>query len=282
MRKLYILILSFIVVFIGLLYVSSLKPSTNQFKVIRQSYGYVYKNDKRMEFDLYSKDNSSIIENVEVNSYFLSYDGNKNILNNVLVSKTRLNDYFIYKISFDIIKPISEELIIENAKLVIENKDFLMSVEVGNISVLNKEIEQLEFSDVYASYAYINNALLLVGINIELANDYNRISNLSVNNMTYTDTNLLIDGSMYENEIDIKSIIPKYRYNSILRSHRKIETKTLFIPVTYKDLIVIKGGYIIITLDGCEYLINEFDFIFNNLDINDYQSYIEESINVKA
>ena len=282
MRKLYILILSFIVVFIGLLYVSSLKPSTNQFKVIKQSYGYVYKDDKRMEFDLYSKDNSSIIENVEANSYYLSYDDNKNILNNVLVSKTRLNDYFIYKISFDIIKPIIEELIIKNGKLIIENKDFIMNVDVGTISILNKEIKQLEFRDIYASYAYIDNSLLLVGINIELANNYNRISNLSVNNVTYTDTNLVIDGRMYENEIDIKSIIPKYRYNSILRSHRKIETNTLFIPVTYKDLIVIKGGYLIITLDGCEYLINEFDFIFNDLDINDYPNYIEESINVKA
>jgi hypothetical protein len=57
------IVLVFAVIFIGLLYASSLKPSTNQFKSIYQTYGYVYKEDKRMEFDIYSMDRTSIIEN---------------------------------------------------------------------------------------------------------------------------------------------------------------------------------------------------------------------------
>lgn len=282
MRKMYILILSFVVIFLGLLYICSFKPSTNIFKSIYQSYGYVYKEGKRIEIDLYSDDKTSLIENVNANSYYLFYDNNKNGLNNVNIIKRKVGNYYIYKLSFDIFKPINDELIIKDSLLIIENKEFTLNINIGSISIFNGEIEELEYNDIYASYAYINNSLMLVGINIELNNAYNRISNICVNGITYTDTNLIIDGNMFENEVDIKSIIPDYKYNSIVQSHRRIKTQTLFIPVTYKDLIVVKGGYLIITLDGNKYLINEFDFIFNDLNIDDYKTYIKESHNVKA
>lgn len=282
MKKLYIVILSFVVIFIGLLYISSLKPSTNHFKAIYQSYGYTYKEDKKMELEIYSKDRTSIIENEQANSYYILSNDSKYLLNNVMVEKEKIEDYYLYKISSDLIKPIKEVLIIKDATLLIENNEYTLKIVIGNLSITNKHIEYLKFNDIYASYTYINGSLLLAGINIKLEGKYNRISNLSVNNITYTDTSMIIEGNLYQNEIDIKSILPNYKYDSILRSHRKITNNTLFIPITYDELIVVKGGYIIITLDGVEYLINEFDFIFNDLNIDEYENHIMESVNVKA
>ena len=282
MKRLYILLLSFAVIFIGVLYLSSFKSSTNQFKTIYQSYGYVYKEGKKMEFDLYSKDNASAIENVNNNSYYLSSLDIRISLNEVEVTKQKVGNYQLYKISCSIIKPIEEELIINDVKLIIETNEFTLDIILGGLSIYNGNLEQLSFNDVYASYTYINNSLILCGINVGLNDDYKRISNLTINGVSFTDTSMIVDGSFYGNEVEIRNIIPNYQYNSILRSFRKIETKKLFIPVTYKELIVIKGGYIIITLDGIDYLINEFDFIFNDLDINNYDKYIKESINVKA
>lgn len=282
MKKVYMLILTFAVVFIGLLYLSSLKVISNQFKAIYQSYGYVYKEDKRMQFELYSEDATSVIENTSINSYYILSNDINVLLNNVEVTKEKQENYYLYRITCDIFKPLDKELKIKDAVLKIETDQFNIEIIIGSLSIFNDDVELLSFNDIYASYTYINGSLMLCGINLGLNENYNRISNLSVNGMTYTDSSMIVDGTFYGNEIEIKKIIPNYEYSSILRSHRKIETNKLFIPVTYKNLIVIKGGYLIITLDGINYLINEFDFIFNDLDINDYEKYIRESINVKA
>ena len=254
MRKFYLLLLSFSVLFMGILYVSSLKPSSNQFYTIKQSYGYVYNENKRMEFDIYSKDNTLKIENELYNTYYLIDDELKIKLNNVEVNKQKIENEFIYKMSCDIIKPANKVLLIDEAILQIENSEHIIQLEIGTLSIYNNEIEFLPFDDIYASYSYINGALILTGINIKLSNDYNRISNFMINSVTYTNTGLIVFGKNFDNEIAIKTIIPEYNYNSISNSHRKVEHNTLFIPITYKDLIIVKGGYIIITLDGDDYL----------------------------
>lgn len=282
MKKFYILLLSLVVVFITALYISSFKPKTNQFKAIYQSYGYVYNEDKRMEVEIYSEDKNSIIEKVDINDYFIEYQENKIVLNNVVINKIDFSKYCLYKIDFDIFEVFIDELIINDAILAIENNEFKMKINIGKISILKKEIQKLEYTDIYASYTYMNNSLMLVGINIKINGEYNRISNLKVNGLTYTDTNLIVFDKEFLNEINIKNEIPNYKYNSIVRSHRLIDSYTMFIPVTYKELIVIKGGYIVITLDGVEYVVDEFDYIFNDIHLPDYTNYIKESYNVKA
>ena len=146
MRKLYLLILSFVVIFLGFVYLSVYKPSSNQFEAIYQSYGYVYQKDKRMELDLYSKDNSSIIENTKINTYFLTYENHKSVLNNVVISKTKHIDYYIYKVSFDIITPIDDILIMKDACLIIENENYYMDYQIQYL---------FQLTSMHHSYMYM-------------------------------------------------------------------------------------------------------------------------------
>ena len=275
MKKLYIFILISIAAILTVIFLFPKEISDSHY-VILQSYGYVYHEDKQAEIDIYTKLKKSLIEDVSNNEYYFTLDNRTSKLENVSVRKSRMGDYYVYTISFDL--PIYSKNIKSNdTKLsVIGNKT--LSFSLGSFSIIYEPKSEPSYESLYMSYSYIDNSLMLSGINIILDDLYQKISMVSVNGFAYSDFNNIVFGSNFNNEVDIKSILPNYQYNTISYASIDIKSNKCFIPIGYYDLLPIKHGYIIIILDEVEYIINDIDFIFNNLDIDEYINYLSEGI----
>ena len=275
MKKLYIFILISIAAILTVIFLFPKEISDSHY-VILQSYGYVYHEDKQAEIDIYTKLKKSLIEDVSNNEYYFTLDNRTSKLENVSVRKSRMGDYYVYTISFDL--PIYSKNIKSNdTKLsVIGNKT--LSFSLGSFSIIYEPKSEPSYESLYMSYSYIDNSLMLSGINIILDDLYQKISMVSVNGFAYSDFNNIVFGSNFNNEVDIKSILPNYQYNTISYASIDIKSNKCFIPIGYYDLLPIKHGYIIIILDEVEYIINDIDFIFNNIDIDEYINYLLEGI----
>lgn len=273
MKKIYVIILFiFLLILAGIFLLP--KDETNDHYIIKQSYGFVYKEDKKAEIDVYTKLKRSIIDNAEANDYYLTIDTTRYKLSGIEVYKSKLNGYSIYKISFTL-PDTKNDINTTNAYLSIVGERTL-EFHLSSLSIIYNKSLELSFNTIYATYGYINGALMLVGINIELENKYNILSYFSINDFSYTDMTCILQESLQNNEVNIKELLPNYNYNKVGFEQMEIKSNKLFIPVTYNDLLMIKHGYIILKLDGQKYIINDFDFIFNNLDISEYKDYMQE------
>ena len=245
------------------------------FYAIKEAKGYVIKDDARMHFDIYSKLEHSLISYEDKNIYQLK-DGNSIYnLENVSVTVSKNNDLYVNRIDADIIN-VSQSLDIKDAILFIKNESYTLTINVGYVSFLNtSDYELLSYNKYYGSYAYINQELKLVGINLELTDKFNKLKDFKVSNFAYGN---LDDAkpNLYGNEVDIKSIINKYNPNYIKETEIEIKDNKIFIPLSYQEILMIKEAYITLNLDGTDFYIDHFSFIVNSLNSNDYK--MEEGI----
>ncbi len=276
MKKLYILILVIIIALIGLIfYLNYGRVSADSFYAIKEAKGYVLKDDGRLHIDIYSKLEKSLISYENDNIYQIKNKDDCYNLDNVNVNVSKIGDLYVNRIDADLINT-SDTLILEEAILFIKNESYSLNINIGYISILNPiNYDLLSFNKYYGSYAYINGSLKLVGINLELTDKFNILSKFSVSGFSYGNLNSLKYAN-YDNEIDIKSIISDYNPFYLNEKEIKLENNTLFIPLAYKELLMIKEAYITLNLDGIDYYIDHFSYISNVLDYKDYSDLLEE------
>jgi len=276
MKKIYLLILIIIIALIGIIiYLNVGRSEFDAFYAIKEAKGYVIKDDARMHFDIYSKLEHSLISYEDKNIYQLK-DGNSIYnLENVSVTVSKNNDLYVNRIDADIIN-VSQSLDIKDAILFIKNESYTLTINVGYVSFLNtSDYELLSYNKYYGSYAYINQELKLVGINLELTDKFNKLKDFKVSNFAYGNLNDA-KPNLYGNEVDIKSIINNYNPNYIKETEIEINDNKIFIPLSYQEILMIKEAYITLNLDGTDFYIDHFSFIVNSLNSNDYK--MEEGI----
>ena len=276
MKKIYLLILIIIIALIGIIiYLNVGRSDNDAFYAIKEAKGYVIKDDARMHFDIYSKLEHSLISYEDKNIYQLK-DGNSIYnLENVSVTVSKNNDLYVNRIDADIIN-VSQSLDIKDAILFIKNESYTLTINVGYVSFLNtSDYELLSYNKYYGSYAYINQELKLVGINLELTDKFNKLKDFKVSNFAYGNLNDA-KPNLYGNEVDIKSIINNYNPNYIKETEIEIKDNKIFIPLSYQEILMIKEAYITLNLDGTDFYIDHFSFIVNSLNSNDYK--MEEGI----
>ena len=277
MKKFYILIIIIILSLIGLIiYFNYGRSEQDSFYAIKEAKGYVLKEDGMLHIDIYSKLENSLISYKDKNIYQIKDNDSIYNLENVNVNVCKMDDLYLNRIDASLINTTNDELKLENAILCIKNESYTLHINIGYISILNPiNYELLSFNKYYGSYSYINGELRLVGINLELTDKFNTLSKFNISGFSYGKLDS-IKYNLYDNEVNIKSIISDYNPFYLNECEIKLSTNTLFIPIAYKELLMIKESYITLNLDGIDYYIDHFSYISNALNLKDYESLKEE------
>ena len=254
--------------FILLCLYSKGKNYKEEFYTIKESKSYVIDDEREMVFNIYSTTKESYITFVEKNTYSLILDDLELELNNIRIKEYSLNDMTLIKIYARVPNITESEISYPNSTLLIENQNYSLSLDLGDISFLNSKYYSLiSFQDLYGSYSYINSTLQLVGLNITLTNKYEYIQQIRIGGYSYGTLSKAQKDTKYENEVDIKTIVPSYNVNKIEESYLlSMMSKTYFIPISHKLNNMLKGGYIILKIDNQYCYIDTFDFMVNDLD----------------
>ena len=281
MKKIIIFIFILLISILSItIYFSYQKKSMNDYFIIKQNKSYVYKENEELSFELYSYKNNSLITFKDENEYFICYEDNIINLVDVSINEYYQNDIYLIKIKSKMPEVFKNGIIIKDLILKINNDKFSFMANMGSLSILDPtNYELLSINDLYASYSYINNNLMLVGINISLTNEYRTLSDFKIGNFTSSLLSLALKDSLYDNEIEIKKILPSYDPTEIENKTIDLKSNTYFIPITYIEYNVIKEGYITLKLDDKLYYLDTFSFITNDLIFNDYKN-LSRSANI--
>ena len=80
-------------------------------------------------------------------------------------------------------KMTSDEYYSKESILEIKNQKFILTLKYGAFSILNPiSYSLLSISNLYGTYTYMNQSLILSGINITLTKDYDYMSSLRIGN----------------------------------------------------------------------------------------------------
>lgn len=262
---------------ISLISVALLKEYKEILYTIPQIKNYTV-NNERIKFEAYSNKSDSEIKYVNNNIYNLLLEDQEIVLKNVNVNEYEYKGYYLYVIEADNFNK-NETINSKSCILEIENLNGIYRLNIGSFSILNtKGYELLGVDDFYGSYSYLNGSLFLVGINIELSNNYSYINNLSVGGFTTSINKLIQFEKKYPNEMNIISSMPEYDPFKKYEDERvNLKSNTMFIPISYTlNLYMIKEGYITFLIDDKKFYLDCFSFIANELDINLYSNYKEE------
>ncbi|MGM9970495.1 MAG: hypothetical protein ACI35S_08895 [Anaeroplasma sp.] len=261
--------------FVLLIYYSDNKEINEEFSTIVEAKSYVIEPNRQISFSVYTKNKNSLIIYSDKNTYTLILDSNSFLLENVTISQFPISSYYLIKIYADIPMVTKTECYAENAYLLIKNQKFSVSLNVGTMSFLSSNLYQLiSIDSLSGSYSYINGELELVGINIEFSNNYNTLQEIRIGNTGYGILSKSIKGACFNNEIEILNIIPSYSIKYTNHEFLSLQKDKYFIPIGYNSLYLIRGGYLVIKLDGKNYYIDTFDFMVNELEISNYEKKI--------
>ncbi len=273
MKKIVCLVFLLIVLYSTLFAFSYQRISLEEFYTLPQAKSYIYEENRRMKFEIYSTKKDTLITMKEKNTYFLKTKSLKFELQQIEVETISLNTMFLYRITCKV--PYLQDNLFKESKvtLFITNAKYSIEFEIGSLSILNpKDYELLSIDRFYGSYAYINKTLELVGLNITFNNSYKKISEISIGKMVYGDLKHCIKNKHFPNEIDIISLIPNYEVEKIEEKESlSMDTNTYFIPMSYSNLETVTQGFITFVLDDKKYYMDTFDFIVNSLDFDLYK-----------
>lgn len=257
---------------------SNMKKTKEGYHTILENKSYVYEENRKMTFNVYSDTKVSIIGDVNNNSYILELGSLTYTLDNISVRSYGIPNSYLFKIDADI-PNVSGVVSSDLAKLIIYTSKNIITLKLGSISILNpNEYELLGFDRLYASYCMVDGYKQLVGINIKFNKKYDIISDFKIGEYCYGNLNQ-IRMENYENEIDIKSLIPEYNITRVENSKAfNILNTSYFIPINYTSLMIIKEGYITLKINNVKYYIDTFSFMTNDLDYDTYKDVMKEGI----
>lgn len=272
MKKLLIVIYVLAVSFGALIFIGYRRTSEEFYYYLPQAKSYVYKEDRKMNFEIYSNSDDSIIRYVENNEYRIKSNDETYILTNVSVDMVKQENIYLYIIEADVLNLPYELFEFIDAQLEISNSKFILKFKIDFLSILNPNtIELISINDLFGSYSYVNGSLELVGLNIKFGDNYRKLDRISVGNYTVSNLTFVLD-YMLDNEINILDSIPNYNIiNNENNGSLIISDSSFFIPLNYPKLLNITEGYILFEIDEKLYYFDTFSFIVNDLLYFDYK-----------
>ena len=256
---------------------SSNKKTTEGYHTMQESKSYVYEEGRRMSFTVYSETYNTLIRDTKNNSYILRLGPLSYELENVEVERYKLDDLCLIKIYADI--PFSSKTISsDSARLQIITVKYTLDLKIGSLSILNpSEYELLGVDTLYGSYSIVDGLKILVGINIKFSKEYIKMRDFKVGEYTYGNLAQSFESNNLPNEININDYITSYNPYRVERSEGiDVNNYTYFIPLNYITLGVIRHSYITIELDGNKYYIDDFSFMTNEFDYDEYKDKMKD------
>ncbi len=270
---LFVLIL-FTVGITALLFYSNFKTVELEVYSILESTGYVYEDDRNINFNLYSNQKNPAFIYTNENIYSLESNSSFLLLSEVQCETFEVKNGYIHKFSAKI-PDLSTTLILNNSKLKVKNKAYELNISIGNISIYDHtNIELFDFDLFNGVYSKINNTNILVGLTIK-PNFYGKVSKISVGDFAYGKLDSVIPNVKYENEIKIYDIIPNYTMIGLNNSSFIFDDNSYFIPLVYSKKTIINKSYVEITLNSKKYYIDQFPFMVTD---NPYDDFKERGI----
>lgn len=269
-----------IISIVGIIFIvtySNNKKINEGYHTIIESKSYVYEEGRRISFTVYSDTYNTLIRNTKNNSYVLKMGSLSYELENVEVERYKLEDSNLIKIYADI--PYSSKTISsDSARLQIITSKFTLDLKIGTLSILNpSEYELLGVDRLYGSYSIIDGLKILVGINIKLSKSYTKMKDFKVGEYTYGNLRQSFESNNLPNEININDYISNYNPYRVERSEGiDVSNYTYFIPLNYITLGVIRHSYITINLDDKDYYIDDFSFMTNEFDYDEYKDKMKD------
>ena len=143
MKKILIPIYSILIIsFISLFVISYNKLIDYEFYTIKENHSFVYKEDRRMILNVYSKTKKPLIYYENENTYTVRLDGHTSRLKDIDITGIDYKDYFLIRIESEIPYVTDSEYHSDRFYLEIVNQKYTVSLDMGTISILNpKEIE---------------------------------------------------------------------------------------------------------------------------------------------
>lgn len=265
-------ILSFSIIFI--IYASNKKVKEEYFTIL-ESKSYVYEENRKMSFTIYSNKKNSLILYPDKNIYNLTIDTYDVELTDVEFDVNKYGNYYLYHMTANMPEvPLTIED--SNATLSIHNNKYTLKLNLGGLSIFdNNEYELLSYKDLYGVYSEIDGIKELVGINLELTNEYSYLTSLKLGGFSYGTLKYAIPNIKLPQDIDILEYLPNYKIDKVEEEYTlALTSTTYFIPISYIDLKYTKVSYIILILDGHKYYIDQHQFSLKILDYDIYKDYL--------
>lgn len=272
MRKLFYSLLALILILdISLISLAISRKTSYDYYTIIQTRGFTYSDSSKMSFEIYTTDNNPDFIETNIFDYYITSDDYQSVLTDVKFIKE--NEAFI--MYCNTISPNEKELVISNAHLIIKGQTKKYDFTLGSISIIDATgYKLLNFDDLFMSYAYNLNQLLLAGVNIKLSKNYKSLNYLNVASIAFSDNELIIEDKYMPNEINGVVQLKKTRKEV----DYYLNSNMLYIPLGYEVLSLIRKSYILISLDNELYYIDSFDFINNIPTLNDYPNYVKAGV----
>jgi len=244
------------------------RQAEEELYMLPQSYGYKYKADRKMILNVYSNKKNTIIKYKDENQYIIKGENYYYTLENVDIDIYKQSNIYQIKISSDLPEI---ECDLKSFELLIINESFSVSFDAGALFIDKLDnYELLSINKIYPSYSYINKNLHLVGMNIELFNNYETLFKLEINNSAIGALDKSLANVELENEIDIKKVIPDYEIGNVNPKALDLNSRKYFIPIGYSKLLFIKEGVIRLKLDDKNYYIDNIPFMVNDIEYSEY------------
>lgn len=269
MKKIFIIILISIIALLSLeVYISFNRNSEEKLYILPQAYGYKYADDRRLVINVYTNKKNSMLQYQEENQYIISGENLYYTLENVNVKMIKQNEMYQMKISADLPEV---ECDLDSFEFIAINEAYKVAFNAGSLYISQmKDYELLSIKKYYPSYGYVNGSLHLLGLNIELFNIYETLSELTVNSYARGTLNQALVNVELENEIDIKKYIPSYDVNVVSYDSLALKSNKYFIPLGYQNIKFIKEGITTLELDSKRYYIDNIPFMANDINYYDY------------
>lgn len=274
----------FIFMIVGIMVYSSNKVTMTNYYSPYEGKAYVISKDRYMTFDVYFLGEDSIITKEDLNTYTLYLDDYSFVLNDVHVNKIDAGKYTIARIYAKMIEFPTKEYHSKTSTLEILNPKFKLRLSYGAMSFISDGLYPLlSVSSLYGSYSYMNGSLILSGINIKFTNHYSYMKSLKIGNIAYGALSNALYDTKLDNIVDLSMVIPSYNPKRVEEEYTiGLQSNELFIPLGYKDIQMIRSGYMIITLDNIAYYLDTFDFMTNYFDFDEYKNMMKDGVITNA
>ena len=223
---------SFLILIILLLVYSNHKKVKLEFYSPKESKAYVTLAKRELTFDIYSFDQESLITYKEQNIYTLYLDNMSFVLDDIRVSEFDLKDYKIIRIYSKMPNIPYSEYNSDTSILEIKNPKYTLKLSYGSMSFLKEDTYPLlSIDDLYGSYSYMNNTLIMCGINITLTNKYSYISSVRIGFFSYGVLSNVLFDTFLDNICEIDKVIGNYNPKRVeLSNPISFSSNKLFIP----------------------------------------------------
>jgi len=278
MRKIIIIVYSFLITALIITTIlGSMKNADIKFFTLPENYSYVYKSDKYITLNIYSKSDEPLIMYPEVNSYQIKLDNISYQIEDVKTDGYKKNNYYLVKLNLKLPKFDKEEFNSDSFNLIIRNGSYELELFMGTLSILNPiNYKKGVINHLEGSYSKLFNYLDLVGLNIEFGSNGNFLKNFKIGYYNQGYLSKAIFDKYYDNEININDLNNYDPKKNELNNPIGMKSNKMFIPISNKNEYLVRNSYLTYQIDDELYYFSEFSFMITDPDFNSYKNKMKE------